>query len=120
MGFDGLHWIVSGVFTCNGKSHENEDLTGNSKNGLSGLLNTCGNGGDNEVDDDGEKGGKKGGKAVVNTTILGYANHTVDDETDEIHPRHRGGEGETSNDRIEGLGFKLLSYKRDGRHLLLL
>jgi len=52
-----------------------------------------------------KKGREKGSQRVVGTTILVHLDNALGEETNDIHPRDRGGEGETTNNRSEGLDF---------------
>jgi len=91
-------------------------LARNSVHGLRGLGDASRHGGDHHVDRDGQESGEHSGERVLSTTVLGHLNHLVDDEANDIHPRHRRGERETSDDRVERLGLELLSNKGDSLH----
>ena len=81
---------------------------------MGGLGDTGGDLGDDHVHRDGEEGSEDGGKAILGTTVLGDADDLLDEPTDEIHPRHSGREGETRDDRIEGLSLELLGDEVNG------
>jgi len=81
---------------------------------LSRLGNAGGDLGDDHVDRDGEEGSKNSGKAVLDTTVLGDADHLLDEPTNNIHPRHGSRERETCNDGVKGLSLELLGDQIDG------
>ena len=80
---------------------------------MGGLLDTTVNTGDDHEDNHGKEGGKERGERVLGTTVLGDLDNLGDHPADEIHPRHRGGERETGNNGVEGLGLELLGDEID-------
>tara|TARA_B000000441_G_scaffold29096_1_gene18413 strand:- start:451 stop:750 length:300 start_codon:yes stop_codon:yes gene_type:complete len=66
---------------------------------------------DRKEDHNGEEGGEESGKSVLNATVLGHLDNLGNSPANEVHPRHRGGERETTNDRVEGLGLEFLGDK---------
>ena len=74
-------------------------------------MDTSGDSGDREVDDDGQQGGEQRSERVVHTTVLVDLDDLVHQPTDEVHPREGGREGETGDDGVQGLRFKLLADK---------
>jgi len=81
---------------------------------LSGLLHTAVDAGDHHEDDDGEEGGEDRGESVLGATILGDTHDLGNGPADEVHPGHGGGEGEATDDGVEGLGLELLGDDIDG------
>jgi len=81
---------------------------------LSRLGHTGGNTRDDHVDRDGEESGEDSGEGVLSTTVLRHLDHLLNEPADEIHPRHGSREGETRNDRVEGLSLELLGHEIDG------
>jgi len=75
------------------------------------LGDTGGDTRDNHVDHNGQQGGEDRGERVLGTTVLWHLNHLLDDPADQVHPAHRGSEGEARNNRVEGLGFQFLGNK---------
>lgn len=60
----------------------------------------------NHVDDDGNQGGEQGSQSIVAGPILGHLDHLGDDEANKVHPGNCAGEGETSDDAVQGLGLE--------------
>ena len=77
------------------------------------LLHTSGNTRDTDVDQDGQERCEQGSKGVVHTTVLVDLNNLVNSPPDQVHPREGGGEGESSNDGVEGLGLEFTSDERN-------
>ena len=101
-----------------------EHLASDRVDGLGGLLDGAVEASDDHVNNDGEEAGEEGGERVLGTTVLGNLHELGDSPTDEIHPRHGGGERETRNDGVESLGLELLGDEinsfegsRNGGHL---
>lgn len=80
---------------------------------MSRLLNGTVDLGDHQEDNHGQKGCEKRGERILETTVLGDLDNLGDDPTDEIHPRHGGREGETTDDGVEGLGLEFLGDEID-------
>ena len=76
-------------------------------------MHTSGNTRDTDVDQDGQESCEQGSKGVVHTTVLVDLNNLVDSPPDQVHPREGGGEGESSNDGVEGLGLEFTSDERN-------
>jgi len=76
-------------------------------------LHTSGNTRDTDVDQDGQERCEQGSKGVVHTTVLVDLNNLVNSPPDQVHPREGGGEGESSNDGVEGLGLEFTSDERN-------
>lgn len=77
------------------------------------LLDACRNTGDTNVDQDGQERREQGGKRVVHTTVLVNLNNLVNQPPHQVHPRERGGKGETRNNGVEGLGLEFTSDERN-------
>tara|TARA_B100001996_G_scaffold85738_1_gene63309 strand:- start:13 stop:276 length:264 start_codon:yes stop_codon:yes gene_type:complete len=77
-------------------------------------LDTTGDSGDREVDDNGQQGGEQRGERVVHTTVLVDLDDLVHQPADEVHPREGGREGKASDDGVQGLRFEFLADKRNG------
>lgn len=77
------------------------------------LLHTVGNTRHSDVDQDGQESCEQGRERVVHTTVLVDLNNLVDDPSNQVHPREGGGEGESSNDGVEGLGLEFTSDERN-------
>jgi len=75
------------------------------------LGHTGGDAGDHHVDHNGQQGGEDRGETVLGTTVLWHLDHLLDDPSDQVHPAHRGSEGEARNNGVEGLGFQFLGNK---------
>lgn len=89
-------------------------LAGDREDGLSGLLDLAVDAGNDHEDNHGKEGGEKGGEGILRATVLGDAHDLGNSPADEIHPGHGSGEGETTNDGVEGLGLELLGDDIDG------
>lgn len=76
-------------------------------------MHTCRDTRDTDVDQDGQESCEQGRERVVHTTVLVDLNNLVDDPPDQVHPREGGGEGESSNDGVEGLGLEFTSDERN-------
>ena len=76
-------------------------------------MHTSGNTRDTDVDQDGQERCEQGSKGVVHTTVLVDLNNLVNSPPDQVHPREGGGEGESSNDGVEGLGLEFTSDERN-------
>jgi hypothetical protein len=103
--------------------HSQENLAGDGVHGSRRLLHSGGEAGDHEVHDDRQKGREEGGETVVETTILLDADDLVDRPADKVKPRDGSREGETRDDRVEGLGLEFLgeyldSFDGGAGHLL--
>jgi hypothetical protein len=83
---------------------------------LGRLGHTGGDVGNTEENNNREEGGEDGNEGILSPTILGNLDNLLDKPTNEVHPRHGGGEGEPSDDSVERLGLKLLRNKVDGLH----
>jgi len=81
---------------------------------LRGLSDLTVNARDREEDHDGKEGGKDSGESVLSTTVLGNLNNLGDGPANKVHPRHRRGERETTNNGVEGLGLEFLGDKGYG------
>ena len=77
------------------------------------LLDTRRNTRDTDVDQDGQERCEQGRERVVHTTVLVDLNNLVNDPSHQVHPREGGGEGESSNDGVEGLGLEFTSDERN-------
>ena len=77
------------------------------------LLDTRRNTRDTDVDQDGQERCEQGRERVVHTTVLVDLNNLVNDPSNQVHPREGGGEGESSNDGVEGLGLEFTSDERN-------
>ena len=77
------------------------------------LLHTSGNTRDTDVNQDGQECCEQGRERVVHTTVLVDLNNLVDSPSHQVHPREGGGEGESSNDGVEGLGLEFTSDERN-------
>ena len=80
---------------------------------MSWLLHTCRHTRDTDVDQDGQERRKQGRERVVHTTVLVDLNNLVNSPSDQVHPREGGGEGESGNDGVEGLGLEFTSDERN-------
>ena len=89
-------------------------LAGDREDGLSGLLDLAVDTGNDHEDNHGKERSEKGGEGILRATVLGDTHDLGNGPADEIHPGHGGGEGETTNDRVEGLGLELLGDDIDG------
>lgn len=76
-------------------------------------MHTSGNTRDTDVDQDGQECCEQGRERVVHTTVLVDLNNLVNSPPDQVHPREGGGEGESSNDGVEGLGLEFTSDERN-------
>ena len=77
------------------------------------LLHTCRHTRDTDVDQDGQERCEQGREHVVHTTVLVDLNNLVDSPSNQVNPREGGGEGESSNDGVEGLGLEFTSDERN-------
>ena len=77
-------------------------------------MDTSGDSGDREVDDDGQQGGEQRGERVVHATVLVDLDDLVHQPANEVHPREGGREGETGDNRVQRLGFELLGDEGNG------
>ena len=68
---------------------------------------------DTDVDQDGQERCEQGRERVVHTTVLVDLNNLVDSPPDQVHPREGGGEGESGNNGVEGLGLEFTSDERN-------
>ena len=89
-------------------------LASDREDGLSGLLNLVVDARNNHEDNHGDEGGEEGSENVLGATVLGDTHNLGNGPTDEIHPGHSSGEGETTNNGVEGLGLELLGDDIDG------
>ena len=76
-------------------------------------MHTSGNTRDTDVNQDGQECCEQGRERVVHTTVLVDLNNLVDSPSNQVHPREGGGEGESSNDGVEGLGLEFTSDERN-------
>jgi len=84
-------------------------------------LDALGDAADRDVDQYGQQGGEQSGESVVHSPILVNLDDLVNDPSDEVHPREGAREGETSDNRVQRLRFKLLGDEGNsfgGRHIL--
>jgi len=65
------------------------------------------------VDNNRQECCQKGSESVVHTTVLVNFDDLVDNPSNQVHPRKGGGEGKTSNNSVEGLGFEFSSNESD-------
>ena len=77
------------------------------------LLDTCGNTGDTNVDQDGQERCEQGRERVVHTTVLVDLDNLVNQPSHQVHPREGGGKGEAGNNGVEGLGLEFTSDERN-------
>lgn len=77
------------------------------------LLDTRRNTRDTDVDQDGQERCEQGRERVVHTTVLVDLNNLVNSPPDQVHPREGGGEGESGNNGVEGLGLEFTSDERN-------
>jgi hypothetical protein len=70
--------------------------------------------GDDHVNRNGEEGGEDRSEGVLSATVLGHADHLLNEPTNEVHPRHGSREREARDDGVEGLGLELLRDEVDG------
>jgi len=86
------------------------------------LLDTRGNTGDTNIDQDRQESRKQGSECVVHATVLVDLNNLVNQPPDQVHPRQSGGKGESRNNGVEGLGFEFARDERNSfgsdRHFL--
>ena len=86
------------------------------------LLHTCRDTGDTDVDQDGQERRKQGSKRVIHTTVFVNLNNLVNQPSHQVHPREGGGEGESGDNGVEGLGLEFTSDERNSfsssRHFL--
>lgn len=68
---------------------------------------------DTDVDQDGQERCEQGRERVVHTTVLVDLNNLVNSPPDQVHPREGGGEGESGNNGVEGLGLEFTSDERN-------
>jgi len=68
---------------------------------------------DANVDNNRQECCQEGGESVVHTTVLVNLDDLVDNPSNQVHPRKGGGEGKTSNNGVEGLGFEFSSNESD-------
>jgi len=80
---------------------------------LGWLLDTRRNTRDTDVDQDGQERCEQGRERVVHTTVLVDLNNLVNSPPDQVHPREGGGEGESGNNGVEGLGLEFTSDERN-------
>lgn len=80
------------------------------------LGDTSGDTRDDHVDSDGQEGGEDRGECVLGTTVLWHLDELLNDPADKVIPAEGGREGETSNNRVEGLGFQFLGHEVDSFH----
>jgi len=80
---------------------------------LRGFLHLTVNTRDDLKDDYRDEGSQQSGERVLGPTVLGNFHELGDEPSDEIHPGHRSGEGETTNDGVESLGLKFLGNEID-------
>tara|TARA_B100001741_G_scaffold216119_1_gene179062 strand:+ start:1001 stop:1300 length:300 start_codon:yes stop_codon:yes gene_type:complete len=78
---------------------------------LRGLRNLGVDTRDRKEDHDGKERGEEGGKGILNATVLGDLNNLGNGPANKVHPRHRRGEGKTTNNGVEGLGLEFLGDK---------
>jgi len=76
-------------------------------------LDTRRNTRDTDVDQDGQERCEQGRERVVHTTVLVDLNNLVNSPPDQVHPREGGGEGESGNNGVEGLGLEFTSDERN-------
>ena len=91
-------------------------LTRDRVDGLRGLGNASRHGGDHHVDRDGKESGENSGERVLGATVLGYLDDLINDEANDVHPRHRRRERETGDNRVKRLGLELLGNKGNSLH----
>ena len=91
-----------------------KNLASDRIDGLSGFLDILVNTGDDHEDDNRQQGGEYSGERILGTPVLRDLHNLGDGPTDEIHPRHCGSEGETTNDGVEGLSLELLGDDING------
>ena len=89
------------------------NLLSNSEHWLRWLVNLGGHSGSDHKDKDGQESSEQRGKRVVHTTVLVNFDDLVDNPSNQVHPRKGGGEGKTSNNSVEGLGFEFSSNESD-------
>ena len=80
---------------------------------LSWFLDACRDTRDANIDQDGQERREQGSKCVVHTTVLVNLNNLVNQPSHQVHPRERGGKGETRNNGVEGLGLEFTSDERN-------
>ena len=80
---------------------------------MSWLLHTCRDTGHTDVDQDGQESCEQGRERAVHTTVLVNLNDRIHNPPDQVHPREGGGERESSNDGVEGLGLEFTSDERN-------
>jgi len=81
---------------------------------LRGLRDLGVDAGDRKEDHDGKERSEKGGESVLSATVLGNLNNLGDGPANKVHPRHRRGERETTNNGVEGLSLEFLGDKGYG------
>ena len=72
-------------------------------------MHALGDAADRDVDQDGQQSGEQRGERVVHAAVLVNLDDLGIARTDEDHPREGAREGETGDNRIQRLGFELLS-----------
>ncbi len=91
----------------------NQELSSNREDWLRWLLDTRRNTGDTNIDQDGQERCEQGRERVVHTTVLVNLNNLVNQPSHQVHPRERGGKGETRNNGVEGLRLEFTSNERN-------
>ena len=99
--------------SCYSSCADAPQLASNREDWLRWLGDAGGDAGDHHVDRDGQEGGEDRSESVLGTTVLWHLDHLLDDPADQVHPAHRGREGEARDDRVKGLGFQFLGNKVD-------
>jgi len=77
------------------------------------LGDTLGDTGDQQEDQHGQERREEGGDGVLRQTVLATRDDTGDDESREVSPRDRSGEGEAADERVQGLRFNFLGNEDD-------
>jgi len=101
-----------------------ESLASNRVDGRNGLPDASRHARDDHVDDHGKKSGEESGERIVHAAVLLNLDDLVNGPTNDVHPGKSRGEGETSDDGVEGLSLELTGDREDGidsdigRHLL--
>jgi len=80
---------------------------------LGWLLDTRGNTGDTNVDQDGQERCEQGRERVVHATVLVDLDNLVNQPSHQVHPREGSGERESSNDGVERLGLEFAGDERN-------